>query len=60
MARYSLFVIVSLLSLAHGIFCCRSKKNIRLGQAVSMLELTSEDRTQFRLYSDHALRSFTQ
>jgi hypothetical protein len=43
-----------------GNLCCRAKKNIRLGQAVSMLELTSEDRTQFRLYSDHALRSFTQ
>jgi hypothetical protein len=47
-------------SLPPGILCCRAKKNIRLGQAVSMLELTSEDRTQFRLYSDHALRSFTQ
>jgi hypothetical protein len=49
-----------LVSLPPGILCCRAKKNIRLGQAVSMLELTSEDRTQFRLYSDHALRSFTQ
>jgi hypothetical protein len=43
-----------------SLLCCRAKKNIRVGQAVSMLELTSEDRTQFRLYSDHALRSFTQ